>query len=126
MILPSPPAAAQWACSATRKSIPSQDAWSDCLLVKTLTMNTCRTLFNASSGVVDPDLEVKGIRDLRVADTSIVPHALSSHPQIPVYIVGEHVAPIIDAEYNGPRQSMGILLRLAWKYIAPQDTTVPS
>ncbi|KAI0047950.1 GMC oxidoreductase [Auriscalpium vulgare] len=54
----------------------------------------------ASGGVVDPDLKVKGVRGLRVADASIFPHALSSHPQIPVYIVGERVASIIDAEYS--------------------------
>ncbi|KAJ7685951.1 hypothetical protein B0H17DRAFT_1204633 [Mycena rosella] len=53
----------------------------------------------ASWGVVDPDLVVKGIAGLRIADASILPIVPSAHPQALVYVVGERAADLIKACY---------------------------
>ncbi|QRW00600.1 GMC oxidoreductase [Ceratobasidium sp. AG-Ba] len=42
-------------------------------------------------GVVDSELRVYGIRNLRVADASIFPLSMSSHPQATLYALGEKV-----------------------------------
>ncbi|KAF8168596.1 hypothetical protein K438DRAFT_1730485 [Mycena galopus ATCC 62051] len=51
----------------------------------------------ASFGVVDPDLVVKGISGLRIADSSILLTVFNdaAHTQVPVYIVGERAADLI-------------------------------
>ncbi|KAF7375514.1 Choline dehydrogenase, mitochondrial [Mycena sanguinolenta] len=54
----------------------------------------------ASFGVVDPDLVVKGISGLRIADASILPIVPSAHTQVPVYIVGERAADLVKTAYG--------------------------
>ncbi|KAF7375554.1 Choline dehydrogenase, mitochondrial [Mycena sanguinolenta] len=51
-------------------------------------------------GVVDPDLVVKGISGLRIADASILPIVPSAHTQVPTYIVGERAADLVKATYG--------------------------
>ncbi|KAI0066577.1 aryl-alcohol oxidase-like protein [Artomyces pyxidatus] len=51
-------------------------------------------------GVLDPDLKVKGVKGLRVADASVFPYSPAAHPQIPVYIVGERAAEIIASQHR--------------------------
>ncbi|KAF9068141.1 hypothetical protein BDP27DRAFT_1327689 [Rhodocollybia butyracea] len=41
---------------------------------------------NADYGVVNPDLKVKGVEGLRVADASIFPFITSAHTQVPTYV----------------------------------------
>ncbi|KAJ7617200.1 aryl-alcohol oxidase [Roridomyces roridus] len=54
----------------------------------------------APFGVVDPDLVVKGIDGLRIADTSVLPIVPSAHTQVPTYIVGERAAALIKSKYG--------------------------
>ncbi|KAK0473368.1 aryl-alcohol oxidase precursor [Armillaria novae-zelandiae] len=53
----------------------------------------------ATHGVVDPDLRVKGTRNLRVVDGSILPFVPSANTQFVVYIVGERGADLIKAAW---------------------------
>jgi choline dehydrogenase-like flavoprotein len=49
----------------------------------------------ATTGVVDPNLKVKGISGLRVVDASIWPFTPAAHTQAPVYIIAERAADVI-------------------------------
>ncbi|KAI0061458.1 aryl-alcohol-oxidase from pleurotus Eryingii [Artomyces pyxidatus] len=51
-------------------------------------------------GVLDPDLKVKGVKGLRVADASVFPFPPTAHTQVPTYIVSERAAEIIASEYS--------------------------
>ncbi|KAL0581919.1 hypothetical protein V5O48_000149 [Marasmius crinis-equi] len=55
---------------------------------------------NASWGVVNSDLKVKGVQGLRVADASILPFSPAAHTQAPVYIVAERAADLIKASWT--------------------------
>ncbi|PPQ88178.1 hypothetical protein CVT25_005143 [Psilocybe cyanescens] len=51
----------------------------------------------ALSGVVDPNLMVKGTDGLRIVDASVFPRSPSLHSQGPVYLLAERAADIIKA-----------------------------
>ncbi|XP_058800449.1 glucose dehydrogenase [FAD, quinone]-like [Phymastichus coffea] len=60
------------------------------------------------SGVVNPRLQVKGIKGLRVADASIMPMIMTGHPNIPVIMIGEKLADMVkeDWGYNSSSNSL--------------------
>lgn len=53
-----------------------------------------------SEAVVDSELRVNGIKGLRVADTSIMPHQISAGPQATCYMIGEKAADLIKKTYQ--------------------------
>ncbi|KAF5364083.1 hypothetical protein D9756_001021 [Leucocoprinus leucothites] len=54
----------------------------------------------ADWGVVDPDLRVKGISGLRIADLSVLPIVPAAHTQQPAYVVGEKAGDLIKEAWN--------------------------
>ncbi|KAI1075919.1 oxidoreductase [Whalleya microplaca] len=61
---------------------------------------TCSMLPEAIGGVVDPELKVYGVKNLRVADSSIVPLLPPGNLQSTVYALAERAADIIKTEYK--------------------------
>ncbi|KAF6811050.1 GMC oxidoreductase [Colletotrichum sojae] len=58
---------------------------------------TCSMMPRELGGVVDEKLRVHGIRNLRVADASIVPITVRANPQATVYAIAEKAADLIKA-----------------------------
>ncbi|KAK5644049.1 hypothetical protein RI129_007894 [Pyrocoelia pectoralis] len=58
-------------------------------------VGTCKMGSNPKDSVVDSDLNVHGIKNLRVADTSIFPTTISGHPSAAASMIGEKVADLI-------------------------------
>ncbi|THU96778.1 aryl-alcohol-oxidase from pleurotus Eryingii [Dendrothele bispora CBS 962.96] len=56
---------------------------------------------NATWGVVDPDLRVKGVSGLRVVDSSVMPIIPAAHTQAPTYIIAERAADMIKEAWFG-------------------------
>lgn len=50
--------------------------------------------------VVDNKLKVKGIKNLRVADASILPHLTSGNTQLPTFMIGERASHFILSQWN--------------------------
>lgn len=48
--------------------------------------------------VVDSDLRVKGVKHLRVADTSVFPLSIAANLQVATYALAEQAADIIKKE----------------------------
>ena len=47
------------------------------------------------TAVLDEELFVRGVRNLRVADASVMPRVMGGHPQMAVYGIGEKAADMI-------------------------------
>jgi choline dehydrogenase len=57
-------------------------------------MGTCR-MGSDEESVVDPQLKVRGIDNLRVADASVIPSAVRGHTHAPSVLIGEKAADLI-------------------------------
>lgn len=47
------------------------------------------------TAVLDAELRVRGVKGLRVADTSVMPLINQGHTQMPAYAIGEKAADLI-------------------------------
>jgi choline dehydrogenase-like flavoprotein len=50
--------------------------------------------------VLDNELRVRGIQNLRVADASVMPKLINEHPQMAVYAIGEKLADLLKAKHG--------------------------
>jgi choline dehydrogenase-like flavoprotein len=65
-------------------------------------VGTCRLGAGGDlDSVVDPELRVRGLRGLRVADASVLPFAPGAHPAAAAMMIGERVAEIVAAGERG-------------------------
>ncbi|KAH9041270.1 GMC oxidoreductase [Lactarius pseudohatsudake] len=62
--------------------------------------STCAMLPLAQGGVVDPDLHVYGLANVRVADSSVFPIQFAAHLMAPTYGLAEQAANLIRSRYN--------------------------
>jgi choline dehydrogenase-like flavoprotein len=53
--------------------------------------------------VLDAELRVRGVKGLRVADTSVMPLLNQGHTQMPAYAIGEKAADLIKGSWAGVR-----------------------
>jgi len=51
-----------------------------------------------SMAVLDSELRVRGVKGLRVADTSVMPSLNQGHTQMPAYAIGEKAADLIKGQ----------------------------
>lgn len=63
-------------------------------------LGTCAMLPKKDGGVVDPELKVYGVSNLRVVDASVIPVMISANIQTAVYGIAERAAELIAAEYR--------------------------
>jgi choline dehydrogenase len=64
-------------------------------------VGTCRMGSDADS-VVDCELEVRGVRGLRVVDASVMPRINRGHTQAPTFMIAERAASLIAGSHPPP------------------------
>lgn len=57
------------------------------------------------AGVVDYKLRVYGVKNLRVADASIMTYIVSTHPAGTILTIGEKAAAMIKRAHHNPKHS---------------------
>lgn len=62
-------------------------------------ISTCK-MGAGEDAVVDNRLKVRGVKKLRVVDTSVIPLTLSAHTSAPTIMLGEKTADIIKTDYG--------------------------
>ncbi|OCH83835.1 alcohol oxidase [Obba rivulosa] len=86
-------------------SVSSDDDWDAWLATQIGTEYhpscSCAMLPQSQGGVVDANLKVYGLANVRVADASVFPIQFAAHLQAPTYGLAEQAAQIIRATYNG-------------------------
>ena len=99
------PALAEW---AGRELFPGQDVQTDEELADYV-RRTHNTVYHPAGSCrmgpaddamspLDPQLRVKGVEGLRVADASVMPELVTVNPNITVYMIGERAAELIAAD----------------------------
>ncbi|EIW58905.1 uncharacterized protein TRAVEDRAFT_86961, partial [Trametes versicolor FP-101664 SS1] len=81
-----------------RSAVQSNDDWDKWLAnaigTKFHPSCSCAMLPQAQGGVVDADLKVYGLANVRIADACVFPIQLSAHLQAPVYGLAEQASKI--------------------------------
>jgi choline dehydrogenase-like flavoprotein len=64
-------------------------------------VGTCKMgLTNDKTAVVGEDLKVHGIKGLRIADSSVIPFAITAHTNAPAIMIGEKAADLIKESWK--------------------------
>ncbi|KAI4607533.1 hypothetical protein J4E80_009646 [Alternaria sp. BMP 0032] len=63
-------------------------------------LGTCAMLPKEDGGVVDPQLRVYGVDNLRVVDASVIPMIISAHIQTAIYGIAERAAEMMATKYR--------------------------
>ncbi|MBT7646183.1 MAG: choline dehydrogenase, partial [Rhodospirillaceae bacterium] len=74
---------------------------------------TCR-MGNDAMAVLDPECRVRGIEDLRVADTSVMPRITSGNTNAPTIMIGEKVSDMIRGR-SEPRAQVDVFVADDWE-----------
>jgi choline dehydrogenase-like flavoprotein len=86
------------------EQVRSDDEWLDFGRINAQTIyhpvGTCRMGSDAAA-VTDPQLRVRGLSGLRVADASVIPSMVSGNTQATVFVVAERAAELILADTRG-------------------------
>ena len=86
-------------------SVQTDDEWEEWLVNQIQTEYhpscSCAMLPLSLGGVVDSQLKVYGLSNVRVADASVFPIQFAAHLQAPTYGLAEQAAKIIRAQWNG-------------------------
>lgn len=94
--------------TAPGSSVQSDDEWLDWLRTEASTefhpSSSCAMLPREQGGVVDANLRVYGLANVRIADASVPPIALSTHLMASTYGLAEQASNIIREFYN-PKSS---------------------
>lgn len=84
----------------------NSDEYWECV-VRTMTttlhhqISTCRMGPSSDpEAVVDPELRVYGVKNLRVVDSSIIPRTIAAHTNAPAIMIGEKAADMIKANWQ--------------------------
>ena len=60
--------------------------------------------------VLDEELFVRGVTNLRIADASVVPRLMGGHPQMAVYGIGEKAADMIKMKAKTAGAGLGSIV----------------
>lgn len=83
----------------------TDDYWECALRSMTVTLHhqiaTCKMGPSTDiEAIVDHRLRVHGIKNLRVADTSVIPVTLSAHTNAPGIMIGERLSDFLKADWS--------------------------
>jgi choline dehydrogenase-like flavoprotein len=112
--------------------VQTDDDWIDWLRQSASTefhpSSSCAMLPHDQGGVVDANLRVYGLANVRVADSSVAPIALSTHLMSSTYAIAEQASSIILATYNSTSTSPSTVphLSASSSTVAPGNTLAPT
>lgn len=97
--------------AAPGADVETDEAWDAWLKTQASTefhpTGTCSMLPRSLGGVVDANLRVYGLANVRVADASVFPTTFSAHTMAAVYGVGEQASTLIRADYSSSPSTGG-------------------
>ena len=76
--------------------------------------------------VVDPELRVRGVDGLRVADASVMPEVTSGNTHAPTVMIGERASDLVVAALGALSRSSGVGLRAVRSGLGPARRHRPS